>query len=1384
VAILVGAAIFGPHLRSHAATLTWTGARSSDFYDANNWVLLAPPSAGDVLNITNGNVNISPPFISSGRVNWSGGTLSGALTISNGATMSIIGPDTRQLQCNLTNAGTVTLSGPLRLVDYNRQIVNQAGALIDVQADVAISGGWSGQQLLNLGTFRKSGGTNALSLSTVAFVNSGLLDIQSGTLTLSTALAMNGGTVNATMVAGSGNYLSGTLAGKLTWAGGDLGGGFAVATNGTLVVSGDDRGLWCNITNAGTLTLSGPLHLVDYNRQIVNLAGALIDMQRDISIGGGWSGQNILNAGTFLKSAGTNTCAIDSHISFQNNGTLLVQSGRMDLPGGGTLTGACTANPGAAITFSGGALSLDPHAVFSGGGFVGVAGGGPSLSGTMATTMSWTAGTIYGGWSIASNGLLVASGPDAKNLNCNLTNAGTITLSGPLGFVDYNRLLVNLGGALFDVQADVAINGGWSGQQLLNLGTFRKSGGTNTCAIESHIAFQNSGAIQAQNGTIQLNGGGALTGSCSASSGANIQFNNGAFVADPAAVFSGSGFVGVVNPGTPTFTGTLATSMRWTGGGIYGGWSIAANGRLAASGPDAKYLWCNLTNAGTITLSGPMQFCYYDRLLVNQAGALIDVQADVAISGGWSGQQLLNLGTFRKSGGTNTLTLSSVTFANSELLDIQSGTLTLDTALAMNNGTVNATMVVGGGNYLTGTLAGKLAWAGGDLSGGFAIATNGTLVVSGENRGLWCDITNAGTLTLSGPLYLGNYNRQIVNLAGALIDVQGDISIGGGWSGQNILNAGTFLKSAGTNTCAIDYRISFTNSGVVRLVSGSLRIGGGHQAMPGSTLSLQLGGLVPDAQFSRLLVDNTAHLDGTLNVTLASGYSPAAGSLFPVVVFSSKTGNFSALTTPPTTAMQISNAPNAIVLVVNTVTNLPPGVVSVSPSGSFTNAISSAEVTFNMAIDASSFTPAAVVLTTPSGVVPAAQVTITQETPLVFRIGFPLQTAPGLYSLAIGPNIKSIGGQSMAAAYHAQFTILAILPDFIASDVGAPATAGAGQPVSVVWRVSNAGNGNSTNAFWNTLWLATDTAGDSPQFVAALPFTNALPVGQSLAVTGLVVVPLSALGDRFFMVTANGSNTVAELNMLNNTAVASQSTRITSGDLALAALSAPPSAQFGQTISVSWVVSNNGNTTANGPWQDRLYLGSASNSLANALVLLTVPGPAALAAGASYTNAQQVTLPTGSQMSAGTYYLTALADAYNNVLELTKTNNSMSVPITLSFPPLPSLAVSQIVAPAVVNPGKTVSLAWCVTNQGTAATVSGGWSEAVYFSGQGGVNFNPAQPGSLLATFSFTNDLAVGGFLWRTQQVTLPALALAGDFYTTRGLVYYLCFGEQLEIPS
>jgi len=288
--------------------------------------------------------------------------------------------------------------------------------------------------------------------------------------------------------------------GTLTGTGLNLAGGAVLTINGL-----DPKYLALLITNAGTINLASPLQFSGSGRTLVNALGGLIDVQGDLSIfGDGNGGQQIVNAGTFRKSAGPNAGAVTG-IGFQNSGTVLAQSGTIDLQSGGTLTGACSANSGAAVTFSGGTFAVAASAVFSGTGFVGVNSGSPAFTGALATTMSWTGGTVFGQLNIAPNGLLAASGTGTRYLQMVVTNSGTITVASPVQFTGSTLLLANQAGGLVDVQGDVNFfSDGNGGQQIINAGTFRKSAGPNACAVNG-IAFRNFGTVGLLAGQLYLN---------------------------------------------------------------------------------------------------------------------------------------------------------------------------------------------------------------------------------------------------------------------------------------------------------------------------------------------------------------------------------------------------------------------------------------------------------------------------------------------------------------------------------------------------------------------------------------------------------------------------------------------------------------------------------------------------------------------------------------------------------------------------------------------------------------------------------------------------------------------------------------------------------------
>lgn len=85
-----------------------------------------------------------------------------------------------------------------------------------------------------------------------------------------------------------------------------------------------------------------------------------------------------------------------------------------------------------------------------------------------------------------------------------------------------------------------------------------------------------------------------------------------------------------------------------------------------------------------------------------------------------------------------------------------------------------------------------------------------------------------------------------------------------------------------------------------------------------------------------------------------------------------------------------------------------PSITNMTPSVAVTPAVSSVNVSFNMPIQAASFTTEDVRLNGPAGPITPTSVVLVNDT--TWRIGFPAQTADGLYTVSVGPNINELAG--------------------------------------------------------------------------------------------------------------------------------------------------------------------------------------------------------------------------------------------------------------------------------------------------------------------------------------------------------------------------------------
>jgi hypothetical protein len=120
-----------------------------------------------------------------------------------------------------------------------------------------------------------------------------------------------------------------------------------------------------------------------------------------------------------------------------------------------------------------------------------------------------------------------------------------------------------------------------------------------------------------------------------------------------------------------------------------------------------------------------------------------------------------------------------------------------------------------------------------------------------------------------------------------------DGTIERGTNAGSVVNAGSLSSASGGTLTIIS---ALTNSGQISPGSdgapGRITISGTFTQTPAGILNIDLGGVAPGKQYDQLVVTGVAALDGTINVSLLNGYTPAAGTIFQFLSFGSHTGTF------------------------------------------------------------------------------------------------------------------------------------------------------------------------------------------------------------------------------------------------------------------------------------------------------------------------------------------------------------------------------------------------------------------------------------------------------------------------------------------------------------
>ena len=648
---------------------------------------------------------------------------------------------------------------------------------------------------------------------------------------------------------------------------------------------------------------------------------------------------NLVNAGTIVSDAG-GSLLIDARNTLDNTGTLATANG-----GTLTLQGLTLDNTGGVIDATNGNLFLAGNVTLTGDStVVGVL----ETTGTNTLENLTTAGSIRvtNGSDLVTGGILTNNGTitlDGTTSVTELRTTADTTLAGNGEVViaaggvstginiigdnnNFGRTLTN--GTSHTIRALGAGNLGRDLTNLVNDGLVVSDGGeltvdprstfTNNAALRAinggtvRIAggvFENSGSIDATDGTVVLNGGVTLRGTGSVAGTLETVGTNTLETLGTDAdlrVTDGSDLITsgtITNNGTITLDGTTSvTELRTTADT-----TLAGNGEvvIAAGGAstgvniigDNNNFGRTLTNgtSHTIRALGPgnlgrdLTNLVNDGLVVSDGGELvIDPRTTFTNNGSVTA---IDGGVINVAGGT---------FENAGVIDTSAGTLNLTGGVTLvGGGTFNGTVEAFGTNTLQDLSADAdlRVTNGSDLLTSGTITNNGTITLDGLNAVTELRINADTTLAGTGAVVIGpdggssgvniigdnnNLGRTLTNGADHTIRALGTGNLGRDLT--NLVNDGLVEGAGTTGTLVIDPRTLFSNNGTLRASGGmsvSLATGtydnpGTIEALAGSTVRNDGGNIIQiNAGDDSINGGTYRAIDGSLDLEPTVGFDLA-----------------------------------------------------------------------------------------------------------------------------------------------------------------------------------------------------------------------------------------------------------------------------------------------------------------------------------------------------------------------------------------------------------------------------------------------------------------------------------------------------------------------------
>ena len=332
--------------------------------------------------------------------------------------------------------------------------------------------------------------------------------------------------------------------------------------------------------------------------------------------------------------------------------------------------------------------------------------------------------------------------------------------------------------------------------------------------------------------------------------------------------------------------------------------------------------------------------------------------------------------------------------------------------------------------------------------------------------------------------------------------------------------------------------------------------------------------------------------------------------------------------------------------------------------------------------------------------------------------------------------------------------------------VSAPTTTLSGVGMTVTWTVGNLGEGATNANFWHDeVYLSSDQVIDGADVrLGRVNRSGALDPAGEYDVSRVLDLPLDLTGTFFLIVRTDRFNRVLEGDQEGNndgaTAVATEITLSPVPDLVLGSVDGPFEGVGGQTIPISWSVSNQDQAPATGSWYDAFYLSRDQVFDKSTDIYLGFHNhEGGLDVGQTYAETQTFKLPSNI---SGAFFVFGVTDSGGRVYERGAEANNVAfddLEMVVTEAPPADLVAGTITIPASGVPGQNTTVTYTVDNQGLNPAL-GNWTDSLYLS----VDAEWELSDKLFGRVGHKGDVPAGGSYTHTVTAPVPGVT-PGDYH-------------------